>query len=152
VDLAAERRLQRFLVEAIGAGLVRSAHDTSDGGLGVALAEACMGGPYAGRALGARLDLRGYAPGLSPTALLFGEDHGRVVLSLPFGERHALAALARRHGVRVFGAGRVTGDGVLHLETEGRTLAWDVGDLRRRYFDAIPRRMARVATSSGEGE
>jgi len=152
VDLAAERRLQRFLVEAIGTGLVRSAHDASDGGLGVTLAEACMGGPYAGRALGARLDLRGYAPGLSSTALLFGEDHGRVVLSLPFDQRHALAAVARRHGVRLFGAGRVTEAATLHLDTGDRALTWDVVDFRRRYFDAIPRRMARVATSSGEGE
>jgi len=152
VDLAAERRLQRFLVAAIGAGLIRSAHDASDGGLGVALAEACMGGPYAGRVLGARLDLRGYAPGLSPSALLFAEDHGRVVLSLPFEQRQALATVARRHGVRLFGAGRVTDAGTLQLASDGRTLAWDVGDLRRRYFEAIPRRMARVATSSGEGE
>jgi phosphoribosylformylglycinamidine synthase len=152
VDLAAERRLQRFLVEAIGAGLVRSAHDASDGGLGVALAEACIGGPYAGRTLGARLDLRGYAPGLAPIGLLFGEDHGRVVLSLPFERRHAFADVARRHGVRVFGAGRVTEATRLELRLDGRTLQWDVADLRRRYFDAIPRRMARVATSSGEGE
>ncbi len=48
VDLAAERALQRFLVAAAKARLLRSAHDCSDGGLAVALAEAAIGGPYAG--------------------------------------------------------------------------------------------------------
>jgi phosphoribosylformylglycinamidine synthase len=152
VDLAHERRLQQFLVDAIAKGLVRSAHDASDGGLAVALAEACMGAPYAGRVLGARLDLGGYAPALAPIPLLFGEDHGRVVLSLPFDRRHALAAVARVRGVRLFGAGRVTAAPRLDIQLGRRTLQWDVTDLRRRYFDAIPRRMARVATSSGEGE
>jgi phosphoribosylformylglycinamidine synthase len=152
VDLSHERRLQQFLAEAIGSGIVRSAHDTSDGGLSVALAEACMGGPYAGRVLGADLDLRGYAPGLGPIPLLLGEDHGRVVLSLPFDRRNALAALARRHGMPLFGAGRVTDAARLAIQLGGRTLRWDVTDLRRRYFDAIPRRMSRVATSRGEGE
>jgi hypothetical protein len=111
-----------------------------------------MGGPYAGRVLGARLDLVGYAPAVAPVPLLFGEDHGRVVLSLPFDRRNALAAVARAHGVRLFGAGRVTAAPRLDLRLGRRNLQWNVTDLRRCYFDAIPRRMARVATSRGEGE
>src|SRR2546425_8956347 len=46
VDLAAERRLVDYLVAAAERGLLRSAHDCSQGGLGVALAEVAMGGPY----------------------------------------------------------------------------------------------------------
>jgi len=152
VDLDAERRLQRFLVAANRAGLLTSAHDASDGGLAVALAEAAIGGPWATRTLGASLDLRNYAPGLAPAALLYGEDHGRAVLSLPFSRRHDLARLAREHGVPLFGAGRVTGHGTaLEVVLEQGTLAWDVRGLRRIYMDAIPRRMAAVATSTGEG-
>jgi phosphoribosylformylglycinamidine synthase len=152
VDLPAERRLQTLLVAAIEAGVLASAHDCSDGGLAVALAEACMGAPYAEQTLGASLDLRRYADDLNPSALLFGEDHGRAVVSLPFEQRHALAALAREHGVPLFGAGQVTGPGTpLALQLGHRRVRWDVGSLRRVYFDAIPRRMQAVATSAGEG-
>ncbi|HEX9755279.1 MAG TPA: phosphoribosylformylglycinamidine synthase subunit PurL [Gemmatimonadales bacterium] len=146
VDLDVERRLQRLLIAAIQSGILASAHDCSDGGLGVAIAEACLGGPYAGQVLGARLDLRSYAPRLTPAETLFGEDHGRAVVSLPFGRRHDLARLAREHQVPLYGAGRV-GDagGALAIELPDRTLHWDVGRLRRIYMDAIPRRMSAVA-------
>ena len=154
VDLQHERRLQDLLVEAIGAGVIISAHDCSDGGLAVALAEACIGGPYADRTLGARLDLSSYAPGVSTHALLFAEDHGRVVISLPFENRNALAALARRHRVPLFGAGRTTAEGqplTIQLESTD-PLRWDVARLREIYMSAIPRRMSRLATSTGEGD
>jgi len=153
VDLAAELRLQQLLVEANRQGILLSAHDCSDGGLAVALAEACLGGPYAGATLGADLDLRDYAPGVGTSAVLFGEDHGRVVVSLPFGRRNDLAVLARRFGVPLFGAGRVTTPGTpLRVRLPDTRLAWDVAALRSTYYQAIPRRMAAVATSSGEGE
>ncbi|HEX9893002.1 MAG TPA: phosphoribosylformylglycinamidine synthase subunit PurL, partial [Gemmatimonadales bacterium] len=153
VDLDREGRLQRFLIAANQAGLLSSAHDASDGGLAVALAEACIGSPYAGRCLGARLDLRGYADTIGATSLLFGEDHGRAVMSLPFERRKTLAALARQHGVPIFGAGRVSGPAdPLEIQLVERAWAWDVAHLRRTYMDAIPRRMAAVATSAGEGE
>src|SRR3989454_2592889 len=70
VDLDAERRLQRLLVAAAGAGLLRSAHDASEGGLAVAVAEAAIGGAYAQGGLGASLDLSGYASGVAPEGIL----------------------------------------------------------------------------------
>ncbi|HET9515499.1 MAG TPA: phosphoribosylformylglycinamidine synthase subunit PurL [Gemmatimonadales bacterium] len=153
VDLEAERRLQQFLIAAIQAGVITSAHDLSEGGLAVALAEACMGGPYADQCLGARLDLTEYTPGMEAAQLLFAEDHGRAVISLPFARRNKLARLARAHGVSIFGAGRVTGPAdPLEIVFGERAWAWDVKHLRRVYMEAIPRRMARVATSAGEGE
>jgi phosphoribosylformylglycinamidine synthase len=152
VDLERERRLQSFLIAAIENGLLASAHDAADGGLAVALAEACLGGPYAGRCLGARLDFRGYNDALSPIALLFGEDHGRAVISLPFRQRGRLARLARQFGVPIFGAGRVTGpEEPLELQFETSAYAWNLAVLRETYMNAIPRRMAVVATSRGEG-
>jgi phosphoribosylformylglycinamidine synthase len=152
VDLDAERRLQKLLIEANQAGILLSAHDCSDGGLAVALAEACIGGPYATQTVGAELDLRGYAPAVADHAMLYGEDHARVVISLPFEKRNELATLARRHGVPLYGAGRVTAPGTpLAVRLQRGTLRWDVSELRRMYFDAIPRRMRAVATSTGEG-
>src|SRR6266705_3827420 len=61
VDLAAERRLVDYLVSAAERGLVRSAHDCSQGGLGVALAEVAMGGPYDETGFGLDVDLTSYA-------------------------------------------------------------------------------------------
>lgn len=154
VDLEQERRLQDLLVEGIAAGIITSAHDCSDGGLAVALAEACIGGPYADQSLGAAVDLSGYAPALTTPALLFAEDHGRVVISVPFDQRNALAAIARRHRIPLFGAGRVGPPGQ-PLEIRGaadRVLQWDPARLREIYLSAIPRRMSRVATSGGEGD
>jgi phosphoribosylformylglycinamidine synthase len=143
VDLDHERQLQDLLLAAVQAGILASAHDCSDGGLAVALAEACIGGPYAGETFGATLDLRDYAPELGPHAVLFGEDHGRVVVSLPFERRYEFAHLARDHRVPVYGAGRVADSGgALVIRLAEQTQRWDTLRLRQIYLDAIPRRMS----------
>ncbi|GAB4245305.1 MAG: phosphoribosylformylglycinamidine synthase subunit PurL [Thermoleophilia bacterium] len=79
VDLDAEVALQRAVRRAIEAGLVRSAHDCSDGGLGVALAECALAGK-----IGAKLDLAGLrSVSGRPDITLFGEAPTRVVVSAP---------------------------------------------------------------------
>jgi phosphoribosylformylglycinamidine synthase II len=143
VDLAAERRLQQLLVAAARARLVRSAHDPSEGGLAVAVAEAAMGGPYAAAGLGANLELTGYAPGASEIGLLYGEDAGRAVISVAPGNMDRLLALAGEHGVpatRVGTVGQV--DGGLELRVGSQLFSWRIPELRRIYIEAIPRRMA----------
>jgi phosphoribosylformylglycinamidine synthase len=143
IDLVAEVRLQRLLAAAARARLLRSAHDCSEGGLAVAVAEAAIGGPYAARGLGATLDLAGYASGLADEALLYGEDGARAVVSCPGSAASDLIALAAEHGVPAAAVGTVgEPGGSLELRTGSRVLAWPVDDLRRVYFDAIPRRMA----------
>ncbi|HET7600226.1 MAG TPA: phosphoribosylformylglycinamidine synthase subunit PurL [Gemmatimonadales bacterium] len=147
VDLEAERRLQRLLVAAAGARLLRSAHDCSEGGLAVALAEAAIGGPYAAGGRGAEIDLAGYAPDVAAAGLLYGEDGGRVVCSAPPEHAAALLALAAEHGVPAARVGTVGAlGGRLELRAGGRLFYWRVSELRRIYFDAIPRRMAHVDT------
>ncbi len=151
VDLAAELRLQRFLVAGARAGLLRSAHDLSDGGLAVAVAECCMGGPYADQTLGAELALAGLAPGVPADALLFGEDHGRAVVTVAPADEPALASLAAAHGVPWQVSGRVgQPGGELRMSLPDETLAWETGRLRAIYLDAIPRRMRQVAPSGLE--
>lgn len=74
LDIEFEKRLQECLLAAIGEGLVKSAHDCSDGGLAVALAESCITGKvgFEGKFdAGSRLD-----------AALFGEAQSRVVISV----------------------------------------------------------------------
>jgi phosphoribosylformylglycinamidine synthase II len=101
-DPAGERRLIDALLEAVADGHVRSAHDCSDGGLAVALAECAMmrrEDPF-----GFQVDLTDWAH-LSLRALLFGEAQGRIVVSTPSPE--ALLDVAARHGVPARVIGRV---------------------------------------------
>jgi phosphoribosylformylglycinamidine synthase len=150
VDLEAERRLQDFLVAAAAQGLLRSAHDASEGGLLVALAESAMARPYA-TVVGASLDLESYAPGVELEGLLYGEDGGRVVVSADPAHRDALVGLTRRHQVPLFQAGR-TGGSRLELRAGSRVFSWVLESLRKTYFEAIPRRMQYADAERAAGE
>ncbi|HET7468848.1 MAG TPA: phosphoribosylformylglycinamidine synthase subunit PurL [Gemmatimonadales bacterium] len=142
IDLDAERRLQRLLVAGASRRLFRSAHDCSEGGLAVTIAEAAIGGPYAPSGLGASVDLSGLAPNAPPDGVLFGEDGGRAVVSVAPENVGAVVALAGEHGVPIHRVGQVTEpDAILELRVGGRVLRWAVGSLRQTYFTAIPRRM-----------
>jgi phosphoribosylformylglycinamidine synthase len=107
VDLEAERRLIEFLVTAAERGLVRSAHDCSHGGLGVALAEVAMGGPYQGVGFGLDVDLTANSAPLTAHDLLFSESHGRAVVTCSAERAAAVQALAGELGVPASRAGTV---------------------------------------------
>jgi phosphoribosylformylglycinamidine synthase subunit PurL len=141
VDLDAELQLQRFLVAAAEEHLLRSAHDCSEGGLAVTLAEAAMGGPYVAGSLGASLDLTGYAPDVPAEGVLYGEDGARAIVSCAPQQGRRLIALANEHRVPVFHAGRVESAGTLELRVGSQLFSWSTEALRRIYSEAIPRRM-----------
>jgi len=104
-DLELHRRLLEALATAAQEGLVRSSHDLSEGGLLVALAEACaMGG------LGARCTLSPEFFGTRADLALFGEGPSRVLLSVPPERYEAFAGLCARKGVPIRLLGRVGGD------------------------------------------
>jgi phosphoribosylformylglycinamidine synthase len=152
VDLEAELRLQRLLAAAVERRLLRSAHDCSEGGLAVALAEAVIGGPYVPGSLGAGLDLTGYAPDVPLDGLLYGEDGARAVVSCSQASARPLIALADQHGVPVFRAGLVESAGTLELQVGSQLFSWSTEALRRIYFDAIPRRMQHPDVDRAVGE
>jgi phosphoribosylformylglycinamidine synthase len=142
-DLDAERRLIGALLDAIAAGAVRSAHDCSDGGLAVALAECVMLDRNA--LTGATVDLSDWSE-LPLRALLFGEAQGRVIVSTP----HALEvlAIAHRHGVPATTIGTVrTGTASLEITIGARRLRIPVAQLADAYHEAIPRIMQRSAST-----
>ena len=142
-DLAAERALIDALLESIGEGVIRSAHDASDGGLAVALSECVM--MDRARTTGADVNLSSWA-GLPLRALLFGEAQGRVVVSTP--DPAAVLATAKRHGVpaAVIGAVRV-GTDALDITIGDRRLTAQVSGLADAYHEAIPRIMQRSASA-----
>ena len=94
-DLGELRALHAAVRQAVRAGALRSAHDVAEGGLAVALAEACLAG-----GLGATVDLSPLRP--AGEALLFGEGPGAFVVSGPEQSLRAFgaAAVAHRHGRR----------------------------------------------------
>ena len=142
VDLAVERRLVDYLVAAAARGLVRSAHDCSQGGLGVALAEVAMGGPYDETGFGLDIDLTTYGLRLTPIDLLFSESHGRAVVTCRPEGVTAVGALAHEHGVPARRIGTVGArGGVVRLRLRDATVEQPVDRLRHVYFGAIPRRM-----------
>jgi phosphoribosylformylglycinamidine synthase II len=114
IDLDRERRLQAFVREAIGRGLLASAQDVSGGGFAVALAEAAVWGN-----LGARVRL---PIGSSPAVDLFGESPSRLVVSAAPRHVPAVLLLARQFGLPVESIGTVGGERlVVELTGSGAT-------------------------------
>ena len=107
VDLAAEKALAELLREAgsMGAGLVTSAHDLSDGGLAQALVESALR-----NGIGVTVRLDG-----DPFVALFSESAGRVLVTVPTVDVARFTELAGRHGVPVAEVG-ATGGGALVVE------------------------------------
>ena len=115
LDLDEEKAVHAAVLAAIRSGDVQSAHDVSDGGLAVCLAESCLFGPTgADVALdnpdGARLD-----------ALLFGEAQSRVVLSVRREAVDAVRQLVASHGAQATRVGQVTLDR-LAISVDGETV------------------------------
>jgi phosphoribosylformylglycinamidine synthase II len=103
VDLAAERALARVLTEAAADGLLEAAHDLSEGGLAVALAECCLD-----QGLGCQVALPG-----DLFTQLFSESAARAVVAVRPGSEQAFAALAARHGVPASELGVTGGDSLV---------------------------------------
>jgi phosphoribosylformylglycinamidine synthase len=132
MDLALAKRISDFTLEIIRKGWVKSAHDCSEGGLAVALAECCMSNGDA--MIGASVDLSKFRGRLD--AVLFGETQSRIVLSCP--AKHAEEIL--RSGLPVTRLG-VTGGKALKIKTSRGELSWDLVRMRNVWWNAIARLM-----------
>jgi phosphoribosylformylglycinamidine synthase len=112
IDLAAEKRLIDCLVALADTGSVQSAHDISDGGLAVTLAESC----FAENGLGATISLTENSPA---EYALFSERGARVILSVSPTNLAAVLATARQYNVGAKELGHVTRDIALRIEYKG---------------------------------
>jgi phosphoribosylformylglycinamidine synthase len=104
-DLAFEVKLQQCALELIQKGMVRSAHDVSDGGLIIALIESAIVGDTP-LGFNATLPLNG----IPLHRILFGEDQSRIVLSIAPGTFNTVSAVCTQYGVPVTSIGIVTAD------------------------------------------
>jgi len=140
VDLALEKAVQQLLRQAIAAGTVAAAHDLSEGGLAVALAESCIAS-----GLGASISLP--AGPVRPDRLLFAEGGARVLVAIPAEKAEAWAALlaAQAPAVPVQAIGRVEADLRLRIEHNGSFLLSEpIAGLRDAYESALPRRLQKA--------
>jgi phosphoribosylformylglycinamidine synthase len=133
-DLAREKATIDALLDAIRAGVIRSAHDCSDGGLGVALAECCIADEDG--TIGAEIELTKWSS-LSTRALLFGEGQARIIVST--SKSPTVLELALKHGVpaRVIGQVRSRESG-LTIRIGERVIRAPLDQLARAYHNAIP--------------
>ena len=138
VDLELEMAVQNTCLEAIRKGLVRSAHDCSEGGLAVALAESCFSS-YRRAATGVRVDLAAHAALSDVTdaaTLLFAESPSRIILSVKPQDVEAVLAIARATGAPAAVIGEVTGDH-LRIEAGSELIDQPVSELEARWRNSL---------------
>jgi phosphoribosylformylglycinamidine synthase len=133
VDLAAIGRLAQLLASAADEGVLASAHEASDGGLAVALAEVCLGA-----ACGCELDV----PLLAGTGelTLFGEVCGLVVVGCDTADSERLASLCAGLGVRERRLGELRGGDIV-VRCGETALATALDDARAAYESTLPEAM-----------
>lgn len=131
LDLQKEAALQKTVLAAIRQGLAKSAHDLSEGGLAVALAESAFG-----NGIGAAVVLT--RDGLRLDSLLFGESQSRVIISAAPDSAGLLLELAARNQVPAATIGR-TGGSVLTVTVDGQeVIHLPVSQLQETWREAIP--------------
>ena len=142
-DLARESVLHDALLGLIATGAVKSAHDCAEGGLAVALAECCISQLTARntpRLTGASLDLGGL-DGVRVDALLFGESHGRVVITTSEAEAGAAIERAKLLGVPAARIGIVNGGETLDIVIGETHFSWELIELHDVWWNTIARAM-----------
>jgi phosphoribosylformylglycinamidine synthase II len=135
IDLAAEKRLIDCLVALAGERAVLSAHDISDGGLAVSVAEACFGRD----GLSAEIALEAASPQDFAEAALFGERGARAVVSVAPASLARVNAIAAQYKVGARRVGAVT-RAELRIQYQGATvIQGSIESLRRVWSEALPR-------------
>jgi len=133
LDLERERAVQNTCLEVIRAHLVSSAHDCSEGGLAVTLAECCISN--SGKERGAIIELEAFPEILSirMDALLFGETQSRILISCHPRNFLQIQRVARRNKVPCARLGVVTGDRLTMRRIKKRVLDLSLKELGEKW-------------------
>ncbi|MFH1678418.1 MAG: phosphoribosylformylglycinamidine synthase subunit PurL [Candidatus Omnitrophota bacterium] len=140
IDIESEKAVQQACSEAIESGVVNSAHDCSEGGLAVALAESCI--TKANRMLGAEIELDGIKTNdIRLDEILFGEAPSRIVVSLNKDNLSVLEGIAKRNSVPCSVLGSVGGES-FKIQCNGKTVIGLVlAKLSDAWRQSIPSRL-----------
>jgi phosphoribosylformylglycinamidine synthase len=132
LELEGEAALQKTIIELIGSGLIDSAHDCSEGGLAVALAESSFANE-----IGCSVNVS--SQGLSPEFVLFGEDASRIVISCDPANVARIKEVAGKAGIFAESLGE-TVSGNLEIKVDGRVvMSASISELRDEYEGALER-------------
>jgi phosphoribosylformylglycinamidine synthase len=132
LDMDAEKKVQAACLAAVREGMAASAHDCSEGGLAVALAESCIWGQ-----VGAKIALPENT-GVRPDAHLFGESPSRIVLSAAPENVERIRDIAARQGAPVCVLGEVGGEKLIIRGRDGHQIALKVSAMEEIWRGAIP--------------
>ncbi len=130
LELEREAALQKALVELIAAGLIESAHDCSEGGLAVTLAESSFLAK-----VGCSVALASH--GLAPEFVLFGEDASRVVISCDQASLPRIKEVAAKHGVSAERLGATVSRTIDITVDGGTVVSASVSELQNEYEGAL---------------
>jgi phosphoribosylformylglycinamidine synthase subunit PurL len=134
IDLAAEKRLIECLVELAREKAILSAHDVSDGGLAVTVAECCFGS----RGLSAEIELRKEFAGQSGEFALFGEGGGRALVTAGRDSVARTEAIAAKWQVKALQVGKVR-RGEFRIEYEGaRVVKGELTSFQKVWDQSLP--------------
>jgi phosphoribosylformylglycinamidine synthase II len=143
VDLAYEIEIQNAVRALIREGVVKSAHDCSEGGLAVALAECCFNPE---KSFGAEIDLKA---GDTPAATaLFNESQSRILVSVGPENLQKTMSMLQERQIPFEQLGRVGGD-QLRIRVGSEEFSWRTADLHDDWWNAI--RLAVENDSAAEG-
>jgi len=153
IDLQTEVAVQAVCLEAAEAGLLRSAHDCSDGGLAVALAECCFSSLNR-EAIGANISLpetlaSGLPGSLSMLSALFSESPSRIIISFPASSRDAIEVIASRKNCPLTMIGRVGGDLLRIKVGEEEAISADVRELETGWRRSLSKKLEAEVMAAG---
>ena len=143
VNLAHEIKIQNAVRDLIHRGLVKSAHDCSEGGLAVALAECCFnpkerfGAEIKISDVGAPVSGAKKAAG-TPVTTLFNESQSRIVISIAPENLDKTMSILRERDVPFRQLGKVRGN-QLRIQVNGEKFAWLIADLYDDWWNSIRR-------------
>ncbi|MFZ4115221.1 MAG: phosphoribosylformylglycinamidine synthase subunit PurL [Chthoniobacterales bacterium] len=137
VDFTHEKAIHDQLLTLIRAGLVRSAHDCSEGGLAVALAEACFGNSSKAQThlLGAAIALENR--NMRPDIALFNESQSRLIFSARAEDAAAVEKQLIASGLPFLLLGVVTEEPELSIQLDEKTYNWKTQALYQGWSRAI---------------
>ena len=145
LDMQRELAVQEACLQAAEAGLLQSAHDCSDGGLAVTVAESCfstLGRP----AIGARLEVDSF---LDATVALFSESPSRIIASIDPANLPELERIADEHGSPFAIIGRVGGNALTVCVNGDEVLAIAVSDLETAWRNSLSHKLEAEAVAAG---
>ncbi|HKP46646.1 MAG TPA: phosphoribosylformylglycinamidine synthase subunit PurL [Pyrinomonadaceae bacterium] len=145
INLDREKAVQAVCVGAAEAGLISSAHDCSDGGLAIALAECCFS-TQTSPAIGAKISL---AASLPEAALLFSESPSRIIISFDASIGGQIADLAQHHECPLTIIGEVGGQSLQISVGDHQVISATVTELEETWRRSLPRKLEAEVMAAG---